>query len=311
MFDQHLYPDENENHGEADLEETEEPHNAAEGKVERPQAEDRKDVRGEGDKAILGDREDGGQGIEREDHVGRFNDDQHDEHRRGHAAALVDREEVTLVVGGRDREEAAEEADGGVVLGVDLGVFAGQGHLHTGVDEKGAEDVEHPVKARDDAHSDQNKDRAHDDRADDAPEEHAVLVFRRDLEVGEDQNEDEDVVDAQAEFDEIAGEKLLAEFGPAEVPDAAAKRECEGAPDGTPAERFLHGDDVRVALKHAEVEREHSGDEQKKCTPSPKGHGVDGGEEHEHGRGDWREAGAAGKRVLQEWNLTAPSHGTF
>lgn len=65
MFDQHLYADENEDDGEADLKETEEPHNATEGKVERPQAEDRKDVRGEGDEAVLGDREDGGQGIER------------------------------------------------------------------------------------------------------------------------------------------------------------------------------------------------------------------------------------------------------
>jgi len=49
-----------------DLEVAEEAHDAAEGKVEGAQAEDRKDVGGEGDEAVLGDREHGRQGIEGE-----------------------------------------------------------------------------------------------------------------------------------------------------------------------------------------------------------------------------------------------------
>ena len=309
MFDEHFHADEDEDDREADLEKPEERHDAAEREVERTQAENREDVRGERHEAVLRDREHGRQGVEGEDDVGRLDDDQDDEHRRGHALAVVDGEEVAVVVFGGDGEEAAEEPHGGVVLGVDVGVFAGEGHLDAGVDEERAEDVEDPVKARDDAHADQNEDRAHHDGADDAPEEHAVLEARLDLEVGEDENEHEDVVHAQAEFDEIAGEELLTEFGSAPPPDHAAEREGEGAPDGAPPERLLHRNDMRVALKHAEVEREHGGDEEEKRTPSPKGHGVDGGEKRKHGRGAWPQAGAAGKRGVAGWKIRAGLHG--
>jgi hypothetical protein len=117
---------------------------------------------------------------------------------------------VPVVVVRGDREEAAEKADGNVVIRVDVHLLlARQGHLDAGVDEEGAEDVDDPVEAGDHADAHEDEDGAHDDGADDAPEEHAVLPARGDLEVGEDEDEDEDVVDAQAELDEVGGEELL------------------------------------------------------------------------------------------------------
>ena len=64
-------------------------------------------------------------------------------------------------------------------------------------------------------------DRPHDERAEDAPEQHLVLVLRRHREVGEQQREDEDVVHAQRLLDEVTGEELQRLLGAVEVPDAA------------------------------------------------------------------------------------------
>ena len=49
---------------------------------------------------------------------------------------------------------------------------------------------------------------AHHQRAEDAPEQHAVLVDRRHREVTEDHRDDEDVVDAERLLDDVAGEVL-------------------------------------------------------------------------------------------------------
>ena len=72
----------------------------------------------------------------------------------------------------------------GVFLGVGLVVVVLQQELDAGEDEDGAEDVHDPVEARDEGDAEADEDGAHDDGADDAPEEHAVLVDLRDGERG-------------------------------------------------------------------------------------------------------------------------------
>ena len=49
---------------------------------------------------------------------------------------------------------------------------------------------------------------AHDERADDSPDKHAMLIFFRDLEVGEDEDENENIIDAERVFDDVAGEEI-------------------------------------------------------------------------------------------------------
>ena len=50
--------------------------------------------------------------------------------------------------------------------------------------------------------------RAENDGAQDAPEEHAMLIFTRNREVREDQRDDEDVVERERGLEQIAGEIL-------------------------------------------------------------------------------------------------------
>ena len=64
------------------------------------------------------------------------------------------------------------------------------------------------MEALEQTHPGEDEDKAHKSRANDAPKEHTVLVLRRHLEIGENKNEDKNIVNAQAELDEVAGEPL-------------------------------------------------------------------------------------------------------
>ena len=77
----HLEADEDEHDGQANLEVAEVLDRAGEDEVERAQAEDGKDVRGEYDEGVGGDGEDGGDGVEREDQVGGLDQDEHERER--------------------------------------------------------------------------------------------------------------------------------------------------------------------------------------------------------------------------------------
>jgi len=56
--------------------------------------------------------------------------------------------------------------------------------------------------------AERDEQRAKDQRAQDSVEEHTVLVSRRNGEVREHRDEDEDVVDGERFLDDVAGEKL-------------------------------------------------------------------------------------------------------
>ena len=125
------------------------------------------------------------------------------------------------------------------------------------------------MEAGEHAHADEDEDGAHDDRSEDAPEEHAVLPLGRHLEEGEDHDEHEYVVHAQAELDEVRGEELLAELGAAPEVDEDVEGQRQGGPDGAPAQRLFHLHLMGIALEHAEIERQHGGDEREETGPGP------------------------------------------
>ena len=110
----------------------------------------------------------------------------------------------------------------------------------------------------------QDEDRAQHERADDAPEQHPVLELAGDREVGEDDQEDEQVVDRERVLDQVAGDELEPDAG-AELPEQPP-REQRGEPDteADPEHRLARLDDVGLAIEDAEVEHqdgEHPGEE--------------------------------------------------
>ncbi|MNE21864.1 hypothetical protein D3C80_1150450 [compost metagenome] len=80
----------------------------------------------------------------------------------------------------------------------------------------------------DDGRTAGDHDTAQDDDAEDAPEQHAVLILAGNGEIGEDHGDDEDIVHRQAFFDHEAGDifhrRLLAGL----VPDPAAEGQADG-----------------------------------------------------------------------------------
>ena len=55
-------------------------------------------------------------------------------------------------------------------------LFFGHQHLQASEDQEGGEDVEHPAVLSDEGGADADHDAAQQDHAEDAPEQHAVLI---------------------------------------------------------------------------------------------------------------------------------------
>ena len=96
------------------------------------------------------------------------------------------------------------------------------------------------------------------------------------MEVVEEQREDEDVIHTQRDLDEVAGEELqrrllprrrtVVRADPAEM-DAEAQEEREAHPHAGPDQRLAQLHLVRLAVKEAEIQREHREDEADKSSP--------------------------------------------
>ena len=138
------------------------------------------------------------------------------------------------------------------------------------------------------AHGDE--DAAEDQGSENAIKEHPVLVFARDIEIGENHNEHEDVIHRQSLLDDVAGKKLqCAPLGRLkrvesrnrqeslavlqavnrEFMESEAENHCHRHPDDTPSERLAESHLMRLAVKNSEVERKHDEDKNNKRSVEP------------------------------------------
>src|SRR5205807_6567134 len=85
--------------------------------------------------------------------------------------------------------------------------------------QEAAENVENEIEPIYEFDPDPDHDSAHHQRADDSPDQRAMLRHPRDLEVLKDDNEDEDVVDAERVLDHVTGEKFEPFCRAADFPD--------------------------------------------------------------------------------------------
>ena len=89
-----------------------------------------------------------------------------------------------------------------------------------------------------------------------------MLEVRRNTEVSKDQNKDEEVVDGQSQFQDIAGGEELSIFWPAPGGEQEGEADGQRNPDHTPGDGFFEaGRLVGLLLEDAEVEREHQAHE--------------------------------------------------
>jgi hypothetical protein len=204
---QHLAADEDQDDGQAVAQQVELAGHGGEQEVHGAQAEDGEHIARQHDEGIGRDGEDGRDRVDREDHVGHADQADHQQQRRGDAPTVLDGEELLAVEALADRHQPAQELERRVALQVGL-LAGGPPHLDAGEQQEGAEQVEDPVELLQQPAAGQDHDRAQHDGADDADHQHPLLVGRRHREVGEDHQEDKDVVDRQALLDQVAGQEF-------------------------------------------------------------------------------------------------------
>ncbi len=255
-------------------------HQLAEGplehEVQRAQAEQGEGVGGEDEVGVAGDAVDRRHGVDREDHVGGEDRDHDQGERRQPATTLASYDEArAVVVVGHGHDPPCEAHDPHLV-DVDLVVVAGDGvaqQLEAGQQQDAAEHQEDPVEPVQGRGAQGDEDAPQDEGADDAVEEHPLLERLGDGEGGEQQHEDEQVVDAQGLLDQVAGVVLQATVGAVGVPDVQAEQEGEGDVERRPGDGLPHRHLVGLAGGD-EVHRQQ-GDDGADGDP-PQGRGRDG-----------------------------------
>src|SRR2546429_6431501 len=172
--------------------------------IERAKAENGADVRRINDKRVARDRENSGDGIDRENEVHHIDDDEDKRERRQHPAIVDLDGEIFSVKFIGHMNGAPDEAHDHAGLKVLLAVLSRK-HAHGGDEQEAAEKIENKMKMLDQRDTEPDHHSAHDQRANNSPNENAMLRDRRHAKVGKDQNEDEDVIDAERVLDQVAG----------------------------------------------------------------------------------------------------------
>src|SRR5690606_27349247 len=144
-------------------------------------------------------------------------------------------EEATVMFAGRDGKEFPRVANRNGFFEIGF-LRRGERHFYSREDEEPAEEVNHPVETFDQRDSAENKNGAHDESAEDSPEKDLMLVLRRDVKRGEDQDEDENIIDRKAFLDQVAGKKLQPLLAAHEMPDSGSEKSRQCNPDSGTSE---------------------------------------------------------------------------
>ena len=205
-MDQHLDADQSQNRHQRKFQIAEPAEQIGQREVQASQPEDRKHVRGKNQKRIVRQTNHGGNRIDREHEIGRLHNHEGQEQRCHRQLAVDLREKVVLHKAGMKSKEPSRQTDHPTVLEVHL-VIAGEQHLDRRDQQKQAEHVSHPVETVNQLHSDADHHAPHHQRTEDSPQQHAMLIGCRDLEVSQHQRNHEDVIDAQRLFENVAHEE--------------------------------------------------------------------------------------------------------
>ncbi|MNT14667.1 hypothetical protein D3C72_1496820 [compost metagenome] len=142
-------------------------------------------------------------------------------------------------------------------------------HLDAREHQERAEQIEQPAKVADQRGAQANHDGAQHDHAQDAPEQHAVLVLAGNREEAENQRDHEDVVHRQRLFDHEAGVVGHAAGGAQLPPDPGAKQQRGADVAGRQQQAFAYADLAVFLVQHAQVEDQQADDDANEEQPAP------------------------------------------
>jgi hypothetical protein len=85
-----------------------------------------------------------------------------------------------------------------------------------------------------------------------------MLVERRDAKVGEDEQKDEDIVNAEGLLNEITREEFKGRLRTAPEIDSKIEKKGQRNPDAAPDQSLLDPYGMGLAMKYSEVQGEHA-----------------------------------------------------
>ena len=141
-------------------------------------------------------------------------------------------------------------------------------HLDAGSDEEDAEHDQDPPETADQRRAEPDEQRPEGKCAEDAPEQHPMLIFERDGERGEKHRPHEHVVHRKRLLDQIARDVLAEGLAAERRPDDCPEREAAGHPDHGFTQRLFGAGLVIVSVAD-EIDREHQGNESAEAYPGP------------------------------------------
>ena len=242
--------------------------------VQLSQAHQGEYVGGEHQVGLVGEPENRGNGIEREDQVGDAEREDDQKH-RGHRPLrpLFDKQlETVPPVGGI--QVVASEPDGRILhVRVMLGAAC---QPDRGVNQKCAEKVEDPREPLDGRRAKRDEDAAENQRDYDTDEQRLSLIDLGHVEARHDDDENEQVVDRQAVLSEPSRKEFQGELPAMEVPrpDSKANRESDigRQRDRATAHRRFPG----PTRHNRDVEQQHCGRRTQSDDPFEHGHETTG-----------------------------------
>lgn len=94
-----------------------------------------------------------------------------------------------------------------------------------------------------------------------------MLIGCRNLEIGKDQKDNEDIVNAKGFFNKVAGKEFERPFIPELVVNENVEQECHKHPHAGPDKGILNGNNLRFTMENTEVQCQHQQD--KNIEPNP------------------------------------------
>ena len=174
---QHFYPDKRKQNGQTVFQKTEHIDNIAQQKEQRPQSDNRKDIGKEDNIRILRDGENGGDGIHRKKHIGKFNDKQKQKQGRKKAFAVNLRYKFVAHIIGRNGETAANKFYQFMLIYIYFFLLVSiEKQFDSAINKNCPENGEYPLKSVNKCRKRENKNKPHGNRPDNPPKQNAVII---------------------------------------------------------------------------------------------------------------------------------------
>lgn len=228
VSENHFEASEHQNRRKALVQKAHSPQNFCQHEINRTKTEHRENIRGTRDKGIARDREYGWNRVRCENHIHGFDRNQGQKERCNNPASVFAHDKMLAVVLFGHRKDAAREAYDPRRLGGVVGT--GNQHARCRYEQDRAKNVGDRLELIEQRDACENEPDTQCQRADDAVIQDPVLRRRSDAERAKDYEKKKDVVDAEAFFDQVAGEKFYRRLASLDVKHAEVEKERQRDP---------------------------------------------------------------------------------